>query len=175
MEKQTGVQIVMWSREDEWLEQIINLYQKVWNIDTDCTEQFKRHMTYEGFRGRICLDEEHKPIAFAYGYASLPGQYYHELLSNHLKADLSTEWLTDCFEFVELCVHPSKRQLGIGTLLHEHVLKDMPYKTSVLTTQQSNLPARMLYEARRWIVVDDSFIPNPITKERYLIYGKKLN
>ena len=174
MEKQTNVHMVNWSRKDNWLKQIASLYQQVWNIDTDCTEQFKRHMMYEGFRGTICLDEEDEPIGFAYGYASLPGQYYHELLSSHLKVDLSNEWLTNCFEFVELCVHPSMRQLGIGTLIHEHLLKNMPYKTGVLTTQQSNLAARKLYEARGWIVIADSFLPNQKTKERYLIYGKKM-
>ncbi len=168
-------QIVKWNRTDHSLEEIVSLYQQVWNMDTDCTEQFNRHMHYEDFRGYICLTEEEKPVGFTYGYASLPGQYYHELLSSHLKPDLSNEWLTNCFEFVELCVDSSMRRQGIGELLHDHLLKDLPFHTSVLTTQYPNLAARNLYDKKGWIVIDDSFFPNEKTKERYLIYGKKLS
>ena len=175
MEKQNTVRTVNWRQKDDWLKPIVSLYQHVWSLDTDCTERFKRHMSYEGFRGSISLNEENKLIGFAYGYASLSGQYYHELLAQHMRPDLTNEWLTNCFEFVELCVHPSNRQQGIGSLLHDHLLKDMQYETSVLTTQQSNLAARKMYDKKGWNVIDDSFFPNEKTMKRYLIYGKKLS
>lgn len=108
-------------------------------------------------------------------YTSLSGQYYRELLTSHLKPDLSNEWLANCFEFVELCVHPSVRQKGIESLLHDSLLKDIPFDTTILTTQYSNLAARNLYVRKGWIVIDDSFFPNEKTKERYLILGKKLS
>lgn len=167
--------MVKWNRTDDLLKPIVSLYQQIWNINTDCTERFMRHMDYAGFRGFVCLDEEEMPVGFAYGYASLSGQYYRELLTSHLKPDLSNEWLANCFEFVELCVHPSVRQKGIGSLLHDSLMKDIPFDTTILTTQYSNLAARNLYVRKGWIVIDDSFFPNEKTKERYLILGKKLS
>ena len=167
--------IVKWKQTDDLLRPIVSLYKQVWAIDTDCTEHFKRHMNYEGFRGYIYLNKEEMPIGFAYGYASLPGQYYRERIANHLKSDLSIEWLTNCFEFVELCVHPSMRQKGIGSLLHDSLLKDIPFDTSILTTQHSNLAARNLYDRKGWSVINDSFFPNEKTKERYLLFGKRLS
>lgn len=167
--------MVKWNRTDDLLKPIVSLYQQIWNSNTDGTEQFNRHMDYEGFRGYVCLDEEEMPVGFAYGYTSLSGQYYRELLTSHLKSDLSNEWLANCFEFVELCVHPSVRQKGIGSLLHDSLLKDIPFDTTILTTQYSNLAARNLYVRKGWIVIDDSFFPNEKTKERYLILGKKLS
>ncbi len=169
------VKIIKWDRTNDWLESIVSLYQQVWNTTTDCTEHFKRHMDYEGFRGYICLNEEEKLVGFTYGYASLPGQYYRELLANQLGFDLSHTWLTNCFEFVEICVHPSMRQKGVGSFLHDSLLKDIPFKTSVLTTQQSNLAARKLYDKKGWGIIDESFFPNKKTKEQYLIYVKKLS
>ena len=174
MKKQTALQIVKWCQKDVWLKDIATLYQQVWNIDSDCMKQFQRHMGYEGFKGYIILNEAEKPCGFTYGYASLSGQYYHELLANHLKPDISKEWLTNCFEFVELCVHPSLHQQSIGSLLHDQLLEDIQYRTSVLTTQQSNLAAQKLYDKNGWSVIDDSFFPNKQTMKRYLIYGKKL-
>lgn len=59
--------MVKWNRTDDLLKPIVSLYQQIWNSNTDCTEQFKRHMDYEGFRGYVCLDEEEMPVGFAYG------------------------------------------------------------------------------------------------------------
>ena len=56
-------------------------------------------------------------IGFAYGYASLPGQYYHELLARAFDREECDKWLRDCFEFVELAVHPSFRKQGLGRML----------------------------------------------------------
>lgn len=169
------VEIIKWDRTNEWLEPLASLYQQVWNTNTDCIEQFKRHMDYKGFRGYICLNENKNPEGFTYGYSSQSGQYYRELLAKHLEPELANEWLANCFELVEICVHPSMGKKGIGSLLHDSLLKDIPFKTSVLTTQQSNLAARKLYDKKGWIVIDDSFFPNENTKERYLIFGKKLS
>ena len=175
MKKQTSIQTMTWSVNDNPLKSIASLYQQVWNMDADCTEHFKRHMSYEGFRGSISLNEDNELIGFSYGYASLPGQYYHELLAKHLPPVLRDRWLANCFEFVELCVHPSSRQQGFGAQLHDHLLENMQYETAVLTTQKSNLSARKLYEKKGWKIVDDSFYPNKETNEQYLIYAKKLN
>ena len=127
MKKQTTLQIIKWGQRDCWLKDIAALYQQVWKIDTDCLKQIQRHMGYEGFKGYICLNEVEQLCGFTYGYASLSGQYYHELLAKHLKPDLSKEWLTNCFEFVELCVHPLLHQQGIGSLLHDQLLKDIQF------------------------------------------------
>lgn len=46
-------------------------------------------------------------------------------------------------------------------------------KTSILTTQVSNLAAQTLYTSLGWVVVKENFIPSP-TDEPYVIMGKVL-
>ena len=114
-------------------------------------------------------------IGYAYGYSSLSGQYYHELLASHLAPDTSTEWLRDCFEFVELAVHPSCRKQGLGARLHDQLLKKLPFKRAVLTTQTNNWPAISLYRSKGWSIISDSFLPYDDPEEPFIIFGKTLD
>ncbi|EEK79013.1 Acetyltransferase, GNAT [Bacillus cereus R309803] len=69
------------------------------------------------------------------------------------------EWLQDCFEFVELAVHPKYQKEGLGTKLHNRLLNGISNRTSVLTTQISNVKARSLYERLDWVNILDPFYP----------------
>ncbi len=59
------------------------------------------------------------------------------------------QWLSDCFEFVELAVVPNYRRQGIGTQLHNHLLADLPHATALLITRE-NSPALQFYRHQGW-------------------------
>lgn len=101
--------------DEELLDTIDALYCQVWN--QSIKERLIKHLKYEGFRGYVVLSEEEEILGFSYGYSSLSGQYYHDLLSKELGTKEYEKWLKDCFEFVELAVHPLHRNQGFGKLL----------------------------------------------------------
>jgi len=155
------------SIQDEHLEQIEQLYNKVWH--NPILERLQKHRTYEGFKGVVLLNKT-ELVGFAYGYHSLPGQYYHGLLSKALNPQEYDQWLTDCFEVVELAVDPDFRRQGHAKTLMMELLKDVKRKTAILTTQTDNVSARSLYESMGWVVVKEPFYPG-VPEQPFVILG----
>lgn len=154
------------------LSSIARLYKRAWESESiDFLERFKRHATYPGFRGVLASDGE-EIISFTYGYTSLEGQYYHELLKNSLSEEQES-WLSDCFELVELVVDPSYRRKNVGQVILQELIEHSTNKTAILTTQIDNIPARKLYEKLGWLTLKEDFFPSENAKP-YVIMGKKL-
>jgi len=158
---------------EEIIDKVAGLYNTIWNSkDTSIKERILKHSTYKGYKGTILLTDE-EIVGFAYGYTSLPGQFYHEKLAKEFNSEEYDKWLTNCFEFVELAVHPDYRKQGFGRMLVNKLLQDVENKTVVLTTQVINSPARSLYESLNWITLKESFFPS-YENDPYIIMGKEL-
>ncbi|MGY0211278.1 GNAT family N-acetyltransferase, partial [Bacillus cereus] len=99
--------------------------------------------------------------------------YYNQLMREALHLEQVDEWLQDCFEFVELAVHPQYQNKGLGTKLHNELLEGLSNRTSVLTTQINNEKARSLYERLDWVNVLEPFHPSK-NDVPYVIMGKVL-
>ncbi|PEV97767.1 GNAT family N-acetyltransferase [Bacillus cereus] len=163
-------------RKDEAI--IINmtkLYCKVFNKTNfdEMVERITRHMGYTGFKGAVAINDENEVVGFTYGYRSLEGQYYNQLMREALNLEQVDQWLEDCFEFVELAVHPQYRNEGLGTKLHNRLLDGISNRTSVLTTQINNEKARSLYERLDWVNLLEPFHPSK-NDVPYVIMGKAL-
>ncbi|MEH7380200.1 GNAT family N-acetyltransferase [Bacillus sp. JJ1533] len=165
------VRVVKIDKDQHLLVTIDRLYREVWN--QSIIERLKKHINYDGFRGYILKSDNEEILGFSYGYSSQAGQYYHDLLANELGPIEYEKWLQDCFEFVELAVHPKHRNQGNGTRLIHELLKEVTNKTAVLTTQVNNSSARNLYHRLEWVVVKEPFIPNK-NDFPYVIMGKAL-
>ncbi|WP_257964163.1 GNAT family N-acetyltransferase [Bacillus sp. UMB0728] len=151
-----------------------NLYNLVWNKEDDSFfNRLKRHGSYGGFQGYMAFDGEARLAGFAYGYNSQEGQYYRGLIERELSEKEKLTWLEDCFELVELAVHPESRKQGIGRLLEQNLLEKVSNKTAILTTQYDNFAARQLYRSLGWTAVKESFLPDQ-TGTAYVIMGKRL-
>ena len=169
----TMVEILSISPSDKIIDKIASLYNTIWNSeDTTIKERIWKHSTYTGYKGIILLRNE-EVVGFAYGYTSLPGQYYHEKLTKEFTSEEYNHWLTNCFEFVELAVHPGYRKQGFGQMLIKKLLQDVDSKTAVLTTQVNNNSARSLYESLNWLTLKEPFFPGE-ENNPYIILGKEL-
>ncbi|WP_337017968.1 GNAT family N-acetyltransferase [Oceanobacillus massiliensis] len=165
------IQITMLDNNEK-LDQAIELYQEIWD-KAESTERLRKHAIYEGYRGLAAHDENGKLIGFSYGYQSMEGQYYNRLLHEHLVLESLEFWLDDCFEFVELGVHPEARGRGIGERLAAELLEGAKHRHAILTTQEDNHAARSLYEKLGWKEVAAGFLENA-PGSSYVIMGKKL-
>ncbi len=136
-------------------------------------ERIKRHIEYPNFKGIVAINEEKEVVGFTYGYRSLEGQYYNQLMREALHLEQVNHWLQDCFEFVELAVDPKYRNEGLGTRLHNELLEGISNRMGILTTQINNQKARSLYERLGWVDVLEPFHPSK-NDVPYVIMGKNL-
>jgi ribosomal protein S18 acetylase RimI-like enzyme len=53
--------------------------------------------------------------------------------------------------FREFAVHPDFQRRGIGTQIHDELLRERPEKASLLLVRQDNLPAQAAYSRWGWV------------------------
>lgn len=154
---------------DNSTEDVIKLYSKVWGTEpVDFEERFIRHQSYPRFFASGAYLEG-VLVGVVYGYASQPGQYYHDKLAKALKD--KPEWLNEMMELVELLVDPEFRGLGIGKQLVAKWLTPL-HGRIILTTKEDNSAAHQIYKQLGFEVIKEDFQPNG--SSNWVVYGKML-
>ena len=117
------------------------------------------HTRRMGFKCVIARNEtDHdRIIGFGYGVASQPDTWWRDQVADKMSRDMADEWLSDCFEFVELAVYPAYQGLGIGGKLHDALLSGVRQRTAVLSTPQVETNALHLYRKRGWNPLLENF------------------
>jgi ribosomal protein S18 acetylase RimI-like enzyme len=152
------------------MEQIVSVYRESFRAlpygkqETevlDFAASLPEHLCREGFRFVAATGGAPESIVgFAYGYQSLPGQFWHENAVKAMGDQLAHEWLTQSFQLVEIAVAPKFQGQGIGGRLHDHLLVDLPYRKAVLSTMRAQTVAHWLYRRRGWqVLVEDMRFP----------------
>lgn len=113
-------------------------------------ETFDRHAGRAGYRLVTAIDDAGTVAGFAWGYVGEPGQYWTDLVSRTLPADVVAEWVGGHFEVVELAVLPAYRRRGLGRLLHDRLLDGVGRKALLSTSDDPKDPAVLLYLAAGW-------------------------
>jgi len=103
-----------------------------------------RHAGFDSFRCRVALNAEGRMLGFGYGYTSLPGQWWHDLVRRAIAGD-TTHWLGSAFELSELHVLPSAQGAGLGERLLRSLAEGLPHRTMVLSTPEGENRAWRLY------------------------------
>ncbi|WP_370296534.1 GNAT family N-acetyltransferase [Rossellomorea marisflavi] len=149
---------------------MVRLYSRLFNVERIPMEiQFRKHAKYPGHEGYLVV-ENGSVIGYIYGYTSLAGQYYHDLLARHLLPD--QEWVRHAMELVELGVAPEHRGKGIAGRLMDALLEGRREEKALLTVRKENADAIRFYERKGWVVVKEGFYPH--VPEEYFIMGKRL-
>lgn len=175
-----NLKIIPFYKNDPDLDEIGELYCKIFleyfllKDKENAQININKHAGYKGFKGLKAVDDDGNIIGFTYGYTCMPEQFYHQKIANQLSvAEIST-WLDNCFEFVELAVDPGHRRLGLASKLHDLLLENLNYESSILTTGVGNDPAINLYKNKGWQVIKSNA---PVISEDNLqmIMGKRLS
>jgi hypothetical protein len=85
-------------------------------------------------------DESANLVGFSYGWKSVAGDSWNLKLSEQL-GELSSQWLSNCFEFVDLAVKPSAQGSGLGRDLTKELFSQVEAKTAILLTHQTTTKA----------------------------------
>jgi ribosomal protein S18 acetylase RimI-like enzyme len=114
------------------------------------------HMINPDFRAFVVTapagnSHDAKIVAFSYGFRGGRGQWWHDMVRSALLVSYGPatagEWLDDSFEVAELHVHPEYQKRGLGTSLLYRLTAGRPERTAVLSTMDSETPARRLYRS----------------------------
>jgi len=104
----------------------------------------RKHVSHEGFACRAAVLDDGTLIGFGYGYTTLPGQWWHDLVRRAVTQD-ADYWLREAFELSELHVRPETQGQGIGEQLLRSLAEDLPHRTMLLSTPEGDNRAWRLY------------------------------
>lgn len=106
----------------------------------------RAHTRYPGFASVAAV---HTPtdrlLGFGYGYASRPGQWWHDLVRRAVEATTAEVWMADAFELSELHVSPDSQARGIGRAVLTALADRANESTILLSTPDAETRAFRLY------------------------------
>lgn len=105
----------------------------------------RKHALHEGFACRAALLADGTLVGFGYGYTTLPGQWWHDLVRRALDPHVAPQWLADAFELSELHVLPAFQGAGVGRRLLFSLAGGLTHGTMLLSTPDSDTRAFRLY------------------------------
>lgn len=105
------------------------------------------HSKLAGFACQVALTDTNEMVGFGYGYASRPGQWWHELVRRAIDPWLAEQWMADAFELSELHVLPAYQGHGLGRRLLLELAAGTANATLVLSTPDADTRAFRLYRS----------------------------
>jgi ribosomal protein S18 acetylase RimI-like enzyme len=104
----------------------------------------RRHAAHDGFSCRAALIDD-RLVGFGYGYTTMSGQWWHDLVRKALNREQAGEWLADAFELSELHVLPEMQGAGTGRALLTDLATAIPHEVMLLSTPDIDTRAFRLY------------------------------
>jgi GNAT superfamily N-acetyltransferase len=137
------VRIVPWTPRDltRRLDDVVSVYGQAMGYQPELLATRRgymaSHVHRRAFRAIASLDDDDTLLGFGYGYASEPGQWWHDQVRGAVPRNLRDHWLGDCFEVVELHVQPSAQGHGLGAAQLRGLLAMATAKTTLLSTPEA--------------------------------------
>jgi ribosomal protein S18 acetylase RimI-like enzyme len=103
-----------------------------------------KHAEFSSFSCRLALASDGTMLGFGYGYTSMHGQWWHDLVARAMKAE-QARWLANAFELSELHVLPDHQGSGIGERLLRDLARGLPHSSMLLSTPEGDNRAWRLY------------------------------
>ena len=134
--------VAPWTAEDliGRLDEVLTVYASAMSYPAEIVETRRgfitAHARRDGFRAAAVLDDDGALLGFTYGYLSQPGQWWHDQVRGAMRRSVRRQWLTDCYELVELHVRPDAQGHGIGAALLRYLLDGAPGRTVLLSTPE---------------------------------------
>lgn len=163
-----------------WLDAVVDVYTAAMNAPrrqlSGRRSIVDRHLANPGFRAYLALRDD-TLVGVCYGFRGEPGQWWHDAvhrgLNEHAEFGAATRWLGDCFEVAELQVLPEHQRKGIGRSLITALCAERAERTVVLSTHDTESPARRLYRSLGFVDLLTRF-RFPAGAEEFAVMGAPL-
>lgn len=138
------MRLVPWQPDDlaRRLDDVIAVYGEAMGYRAELLEARRgyiaTHLRRPGFRAVATLTTDGHVAGFGYGYASAPGQWWHDQVRGALDEEARETWLADCFEVVELHVRPAAQGHGLGERQLRALLTMANGATALLSTPEAD-------------------------------------
>jgi ribosomal protein S18 acetylase RimI-like enzyme len=137
------------------------------------------HAANPGFTALAVTDDDDQVIGFGYGFHGAHGQWWHDTVGRALAGSHGTAaaaaWIDDSFEVAELHVAPEWQGRGIGSGVLLRLASGRPERTALLSTPDTDSPARRLYRGVGFTDLLTAFHFSPGSGERpYAVMGAEL-
>jgi ribosomal protein S18 acetylase RimI-like enzyme len=153
------VEVLPFEHDAKLLREAARVYQVVWDRDPeDSLIFFRKYARFPHFRGYVARVQG-VVVGTVFGTASLPGQWWHDKVAEHVGKQHPA--LQHAWVLTELAVLETYRDRGIGGLLHDRALQDLPLQTALLSTQGDNTGAQRFYLRRGWQYLHSGFPFHP--------------
>ena len=104
------------------------------------------HTRLAGFRAVLAVDDaDDRLVGFGYGYASKPGQWWHDQVRLAIGPELAARWLVAGFELCELHVLPECQGRAIGREILLTLSELVEQRRMLLSTPEGPTRAWRLY------------------------------
>ncbi len=135
----------------ERINEAMNIYVLAMNYPSYAGAQrsvtARRHTANRGFACRAAVRGDGALIGFGYGYTTVPGQWWHDLVRRAIRTEQAAEWLDDAFELSEIHVLPQQQGAGIGRRLLTELAACIPHRSILLSTPDADTRAFRLYRS----------------------------
>jgi ribosomal protein S18 acetylase RimI-like enzyme len=143
IERWTGRQFV--ARVDEAMQIYVRAMHYPDHTGVQRSVSARKHIFIDGFTARAALLEDDTLVGFGYGYTTMPGQWWHDLVRHALDRRSAGDWLINAFELSELHLLPEYQGLGIGRRLLRSLAEGISHSAMLLSTPDANTRAFRLY------------------------------
>lgn len=155
------MRLVRWSAKDllRRLDDVITVYGEAMGYSVGLLQTRRgyiaAHVHRPSFHAVATVDDTGRLLGFGYGYRSGPGQWWHDQVRHAVRRDDRRDWLTDCFEVVELHVRPLAQGQGIGARQLTELLVPVAESRTLLSTPEADETASRAWRLyRRFGFVD---------------------
>jgi ribosomal protein S18 acetylase RimI-like enzyme len=142
--------VVAWSADQFGVRvgEAMDIYVRAMNYPQHAAKQraatARRHSAHRGFACWAALLDD-TLVGFGYGYTTLPGQWWHDLVRKALDRAQAEQWLTNAFELSELHVLPEYQGAGTGRMLLTGLAGSLRHDAMLLSTPDMDTRAFRMY------------------------------
>lgn len=133
---------------------------------------FPKHVLWPGFRLFLAAIDD-QPVGFVYGYRSLPGQWWHDEVSDGFAAAGLEHWLNDALELAEIAVLPQFQGKGIGSHLIDAFLHDVQ-RPVLLALEATEPRTHQLYLAHGFEDLLTDFRYSGYPDDSIIVMGRRI-
>lgn len=176
------MRLVPWLPDDllRRLDDVLSVYSDAMGYRPEAVTARRGYLTTHarrpGFRAVATLADGGELVGFGYGYHSAPGQWWHDQVSAALDPEGRKNWLTDCFEVVELHVRTAAQGHGLGARQLRALLHVAAGTTTLLSTPEDDEAGSRAWRLyRRYGFVDVlRHLTFPGDARRFAVLGRSL-